>query len=35
MMRTLLNGPLRFTPVNEARRRGYYFERAIGLDKRD
>ena len=33
VLRTLLIGPLRFTPVNEARRRGYAFEGTIALDR--
>ena len=33
VLRTLLVGPLNFTPVIEARRRGYVFEGAIALDR--
>ena len=33
MLRTLLIGPLRFTPVKEERRRGYAFEDALALDR--
>lgn len=33
VLRTLLIGPLRFTPVNEARRRGYAFQGTIALDQ--
>ena len=33
VLRTLLVGPLRFTPVLEADRRGYRFAGAIALDK--
>ena len=33
VLRTLLIGPLRFTPVVEDRRRGYAFEGAIALDR--
>ena len=33
VLRTLLVGPLRFTPVVEERRRGYRFEGAIALDR--
>ena len=33
MLRQLLIGPLRFTPVNEGRRRGYAFEGRIALDR--
>jgi hypothetical protein len=32
-LRQLLIGPLRFTPVNEERRRGYAFEGMIALDR--
>ncbi len=32
-LRQLLIGPLRFTPVNEERRRGYVFEGLIALDR--
>ena len=32
-LRTLLVGPLRFTPVVDERRRGYRFEGAIALDR--
>ncbi len=33
VLRTLLVGPLRFTPVVEARRRGYAFQGTIALDR--
>jgi hypothetical protein len=33
VLRNLLVGPLRFTPVVEERRRGYPFEGAVGLDR--
>ena len=33
VLRTLLVGPLRFTPIIEDRRRGYAFEGAIALDR--
>ncbi len=33
VLRTLLIGPLRFTPVRDARRRGHAFEGAIALDR--
>jgi hypothetical protein len=33
VLRTLLIGPLRFTPVNDGRRRGYRFEGTIALDR--
>jgi hypothetical protein len=33
VLRALLVGPLNFTPVLEARRRGYAFEGAIALDR--
>jgi site-specific DNA recombinase len=33
VLRTLLMTPLRFTPVNEPRRRGYAFEGTIALDR--
>jgi hypothetical protein len=33
VLRTLLVGPLRFTPVAEDRRRGYRFEGAVALDR--
>lgn len=33
VLRTLLVGPLRFTPVNDGRRRGYAFEGTIALDR--
>ena len=33
VLQTLLVGPLRFTPVLEARRRGYAFHGAIALDR--
>lgn len=33
VLRALLVGPLRFTPIVEARRRGYAFEGAIALDR--
>ena len=33
VLRSLLVGPLRFTPVNEARRVGYAFEGSIALDR--
>jgi hypothetical protein len=33
VLRTLLIGPLRFTPVIEERRRGYAFRGAIALDR--
>ena len=33
VLRTLLVGPLRFTPVVDERRRGYTFEGAIALDR--
>jgi site-specific DNA recombinase len=33
VLRTLLVGPLRFTPVNESRRVGYAFEGSIALDR--
>jgi hypothetical protein len=33
VLRTLLTGPLRFTPVVEERRRGYAFEGTIALDR--
>jgi hypothetical protein len=33
VLRALLIGPLRFTPVIEERRRGYAFEGAIALDR--
>ncbi|WP_110172329.1 zinc ribbon domain-containing protein [Luteitalea pratensis] len=33
LLRTLLVGPLRFTPVVDERRRGYRFEGAIALDR--
>jgi hypothetical protein len=33
VLRQLLIGPLRFTPVNETRRRGYAFEGKIALDR--
>ncbi len=33
VLRQLLIGPLRFTPVNEERRRGYVFEGLIALDR--
>ena len=33
VLRTLLIGPLRFTPVVDERRRGYAFEGAIALDR--
>jgi hypothetical protein len=33
VLRALLVGPLRFTPVNDGRRRGYAFEGAIALDR--
>ena len=32
VLRTLLVGPLRFTPVDEPKRRGYRFTRAIALE---
>ena len=32
-LRALLVGPLRFTPINEERRRGYAFSGTIALDK--
>ena len=33
MLRTLLMGPIRFTPIIEERRRGYAFEGTIALDR--
>jgi hypothetical protein len=33
VLRTLLIGPLRFTPLVEGRRRGYAFEGTIALDR--
>jgi DNA invertase Pin-like site-specific DNA recombinase len=33
VLRALLAGPLRFTPVDEPRRRGYAFESSIALDR--
>ncbi len=33
VLRLLLAGPIRFTPVNEERRRGYRFEGALALDR--
>ena len=33
MLRLLLGGPIRFTPVDEDRRRGYRFEGTIALDR--
>ena len=33
VLRTLLIGPLRFTPINDGRRRGYAFEGTIALDR--
>jgi len=33
ILRTLLVGPLRFTPINDGRRRGYAFEGVIALDR--
>jgi hypothetical protein len=33
VLRLVLAGPIRFTPVNEERRRGYRFEGAIALDR--
>ena len=33
MLRLRLGGPIRFTPVNEERRRGYRFEGTIALDR--
>ena len=33
VLRTLLVGPLRFSPVVDERRRAYRFEGAIALDK--
>jgi hypothetical protein len=33
VLRTLLIGPLRFTPVNDGRRRSYAFEGPIALDR--
>lgn len=33
VLRTLLTGPLRFTPIRETRRRGYAFEGTIALDR--
>jgi len=33
VLRALLIGPLRFTPVKDARRRGYAFEGAVALDR--
>ena len=33
VLRTLLVGPLRFTPVVDERRRGYRFEGAVALDR--
>jgi site-specific DNA recombinase len=33
VLRALLIGPLRFTPVNDERRRGYAFEGSIALDR--
>jgi hypothetical protein len=33
VLRTLLIGPLRFTPVTDVRRRGYTFEGTIALDR--
>jgi hypothetical protein len=33
VLRTLLIGPLRFSPVKDPRRRGYAFEGAIALDR--
>jgi len=33
MLRLLLGGPIRFTPVDEERRRGYRFEGTIALDR--
>ena len=33
VLRTLLEGPIRFRPVVEERRRGYAFEGAIALDR--
>ena len=33
VLRTLLVGPLRFTPIDEERRRGYAFEGMIALDR--
>jgi hypothetical protein len=33
VLRTLLIGPLRFTPIVDARRRGYLIEGAIALDR--
>jgi hypothetical protein len=33
VLRTLLVGPLRFTPIEEERRRGYGFEGLIALDR--
>jgi hypothetical protein len=33
VLRTLLIGPLRFTPIVEARRRGDAFEGTIALDR--
>jgi hypothetical protein len=33
MLRTLLAGPIRFTPIVEERRRAYRFEGRIALDR--
>ena len=33
MLRLLLAGPIRFTPVTDERRRGYRFKGAIALDR--
>jgi hypothetical protein len=33
VLRLLLAGPIRFTPVNEDRRRGYRFAGSIALDR--
>ena len=33
MLRTLLIGPLKFTPIVEERRRGYVIEGMIALDR--
>ena len=33
VLRTLLMGPLRFTPVIDERRRGYAFRGAVALDR--
>jgi hypothetical protein len=33
VLRALVVGPLRFTPVNDGKRRGYRFEGTIALDR--